>query len=47
MAKSESLLLLVVTTIATAGVAVGMAALMSGLVQVLLTAITGTIGAPE
>ncbi len=43
MVKSESLLLFVVTTIATVGVAVGMAGLMSALLQVLLAATTGII----
>ncbi len=47
MVKSESLLLFVVTAIATASVAVGTAGLMRALVQVLLAATTGTIGAPE
>jgi hypothetical protein len=47
MARSESRLLFVVTVIAMAAVAVGMAALMSGLVQVLLTATTGIMGASQ
>jgi len=47
MVKSESLLLFVITTIATVGVAVGMAGLISALLQVLLAATTGIMSAFE
>jgi hypothetical protein len=47
MVRSESLVLFVVMAIATIGAAVGMAGLMSALVQVLLAATTGIVSAFE
>jgi hypothetical protein len=47
MGKSQSLLLFVVTTIATVGVAVGMAVLASALVQLLLATTAGIMRTSE